>query len=244
MHIFVTVQSLPNPEERLRIEAASNSFTADEDKYIVNDFDLIALESALRLQEKGSVSRVSVLSLGTRLSALQRALAMGADDAFFFETAEPLTSWQTAAVFAGFLQTQSFDLLMLGKLGVNYESQELAQRIAVMLDIPCVHQIYEIDHVDGAWEARCEEEGAFPLFRFKGPAVVSCDLRLAEPRTPSLPKILRAKHKPLHHLSPTIPTFNNDLTHLSLNEKPRVCKHCHYVNEDELFSIIREHQKT
>ena len=36
----------------------------------------------------------------------------------------------------------------------------------------------------------------------KTPAVVTCDLRLNEPRYASLPNIMKAKRKPIDHLTP------------------------------------------
>src|SRR3712207_1845943 len=47
-----------------------------------------------------------------------------------------------------------------------------------------------------------EIDGGLQTVRLKGPAVVTTDLRLNEPRYASLPNIMKAKKKPLDETSP------------------------------------------
>ncbi|MFA5625465.1 MAG: hypothetical protein WC966_10505 [Bradymonadales bacterium] len=195
MRVIVPVQYLVKLEERLILNEMGTSFLCPEGEGAINDYDLASLECALRLREAGQLSCVSAVSLSHSKAALLHALAMGADDAhWLYCEAQPSTA-QAATLLIDWLKTQNFDLIMSGRLGLAYESGELSQRIAEALGIACFHDVVELRRDGDRWLVRCEDEGARVEFSFTQRAVISSGLRLAQPRHPSFPSILRAKTK-------------------------------------------------
>lgn len=187
----------------------------------MNDFDLASLECAISLRERGVIARVSAVSVGEDTGALMHALAMGADDGVLLRVEEPLTSSVVAHCLVDWLKTQDYTILMMGKLGPVYESGQVPQRVAEALNLACIHQVIGLSCADSAWVAQCEEHGATTRVMFRSKAVLTSDLRLAEPRYPSFPNILRAKSKPLLQITAAAMHTDNEPRVLCLAKQVR-----------------------
>jgi electron transfer flavoprotein beta subunit len=57
------------------------------------------------------------------------------------------------------------------------------------------------------WLVTCGDDAGTATWRLDGPAVVSADLRLADPRRVTLPSIVKAKQKPLRTLDAATYSF-------------------------------------
>ena len=81
MKTLVTVKRVPDPETTIRVKPDGSGIVTDNVKYVINPFDEIALEEALRLRESGiAVDEIAVVSIGEAETTeqLRRGLAMGA----------------------------------------------------------------------------------------------------------------------------------------------------------------------
>lgn len=193
MRAIVLVSTVQNPEEPLHCDA--KGLVREPENEIINDFDLIAVEAAVQLKEAGALDEVVVFSLAPEKTHLQKVLAMGADRAVWgcaqnAELTPDIVAHNAIKTFGDLPQ-----LWLTGKLGVNFESHLTAQRIAARLGCPCLSSVYRIQCVDGAWKILCEEDSGISEYRTTMPCVLTADLRLATPRFPSLPNIVRAKKK-------------------------------------------------
>jgi electron transfer flavoprotein beta subunit len=81
--ILVTVKRVPDPETVIKIGPDGTGITTDNVKWVINPFDEIAIEEALRIKEKVSGTEVVLVSIGqkTAQEQLRTGLAMGADRA-------------------------------------------------------------------------------------------------------------------------------------------------------------------
>jgi electron transfer flavoprotein beta subunit len=80
MDIVVLVKQVPDTESLVQIAADGVSIKKDDIKWVMNPYDEIAVEEALRIKEaKGGT--VTVLSVGPQKvqETIRTALAMGAD---------------------------------------------------------------------------------------------------------------------------------------------------------------------
>lgn len=188
MKILVTVKRIPDPDESLKF--AGNAIDTSSSKWVSNAFDEYAVEAALRLSEhiggKDRLAEVIVLSVcpqGKRQHVTQ-FLAMGADRAVIVDAEETALDAQTVAkCVAEVARREGCELVVLGKLSQDTESNEVAQRVAALLDLPLAafaatlrwnrdaKAITVGREVDDGVETK-----TLPL-----PAVVSVDLRIVLP---------------------------------------------------------------
>lgn len=184
----------------LRIAADGRSIDADSVVPIINPFDAIALEEAVRLREKGvDVSEIVVVSIGpaTAEKELRGALAVGADRAVLLETKNAVDPWNVSAVLQAIIASESPDLVIMGKQAVDDDSNQVGQFLAARLGWPQATFASEVVLADGGLTVRRETDQGIETLTLPLPAIVTCDLRLNEPRYAPLPAILKAKRKPL-----------------------------------------------
>jgi electron transfer flavoprotein beta subunit len=166
----------------------------------MNPFDEIAGEEAVRLKEKGTATEVVVVSIGSAKSqeTLRTALAIGADRALLIETGddtvEPLA---VAKLLRAVVEQEKPDLVVLGKQAIDDDCNQTGQMLAALLGWPQGTFASKVAPEAGAVQVTREVDGGLETVKLNLPAVVTTDLRLNEPRYPSLPNIMKAKKKPL-----------------------------------------------
>lgn len=201
IRILVPVKRVVDPNVRVRVSAAGAIDTAGL-KMSLNPFDECALEKALQLKETGVASHVTVLTCGlpAHQDVLRTALAMGADDAVLIDTdaATPtLDSLAVARLVAAHMKDAGYGLVLCGKQAIDGDTGGVAAMLAALLGWPQALNAGALDAIDGGWRVSCGDDAGTATWHLDGPAVISADLRLAEPRRVTLPSIVKAKQKPL-----------------------------------------------
>lgn len=201
VRILVPVKRVVDPNVRVRVSAAGAIETAGL-KMSLNPFDECALEKALQLKEAGVASHVTVLTCGlpAHQDVLRTALAMGADDAVLIDTGAAtatLDSLAVARLVAAHMNEVDYGLVLCGKQAIDGDVGGVAAMLAALLGWPQALNANALDAIDGGWRASCGDDAGTATWQLDGPAVVSADLRLAEPRRVTLPSIVKAKQKPL-----------------------------------------------
>ena len=236
MKSIVLVSTAYNPEEKICLN--NNAFAPVPENEIPNDFDLIAVEAAIRLKEQGLLGEVVVFSLGPSQTAVQKALAMGADRAVFGECDNAvLTPEIVVDTLLAAIPPTDDTIWMAGKLGVNFENHRTPQLLASRLQCPCISSAFRIECQNEKWRIYCEDDKGIPCFEATPPFVVTAELRLAEPRFPSLPNIIKAKRKPIQILeiqpSDTVPQTR------MLKPANDAHRACQMISADDLIRFIQ-----
>merc|ERR1712243_460988 len=94
------------------------------------------------------------------------------------------------------------DVIMLGKLAIDDDSNQTAQMTAGLLDWPQGVFASQIEKTDAGLTVTREVDGGLETIKINLPAVLSADLRLNEPRYATLPNIMKAKKKKVDKVSP------------------------------------------
>ncbi|MCA9649959.1 MAG: electron transfer flavoprotein subunit beta/FixA family protein [Myxococcales bacterium] len=189
MKILVTVKRIPDPDENLKI--AGGAIDTSSSKWVPNAFDEYAVETALRLAEnvsdkKARLAEVVVLSIcpkGQRQHITQ-FLAMGADRGIVVEADDTAMDSQTVAkLIAAVFKKEGCDLLIAGKLSQDTESNEVAQRVAGLLDLPqaAFAATLRWDSAAGSLSVAREVDDGVETKNLPLPAVISVDLRIVLP---------------------------------------------------------------
>ncbi|MGU7770381.1 electron transfer flavoprotein subunit beta/FixA family protein [Burkholderia sp. MR1-5-21] len=201
MKILVPVKRVVDPNVRVRVGSAGAIETAGL-KMSINPFDECALEMALRLREAGHAALVSVLTCGLPVcqDVLRTGLAMGADDAILIDTGDAtasLDSLGVARLLHAYLGTSPYDLVLCGKQAIDDDTGGVAPMLAGLLGWPQGLDATALAPDGDGWRVTCGDDSGTATWRLDGRAVVSADLRLAEPRRVTLPNIVKAKQKPI-----------------------------------------------
>jgi electron transfer flavoprotein beta subunit len=133
--ILVPVKRVPNPEQKLKF--AGDKLDLSAASWQVNPFDEYAVETALRLTEKGKggehVGEVVLVSIGPKevTQQLRGLLAMGADRALLIAGDDAsLDADLVARTLAALVKTEAPDLVVMGKQAVDGDSNQVGQLLA------------------------------------------------------------------------------------------------------------------
>ncbi|MBN9144396.1 MULTISPECIES: electron transfer flavoprotein subunit beta/FixA family protein [unclassified Novosphingobium] len=212
MKILVPVKLAIDSNAKPRLKADRSGIDLANVKLSINPFCEIAVEEAVRLREAGKAAEVVVVSVGVgkATDAIRSALAIGADRGILVEAegrVEPLT---IAKLLAKVVEEEKPDLVLTGKQAIDDDSNQTGQMLAALLDWPQATFASQVE-LDGAELVVTREvDGGHQTLRLSLPALVTTDLRLNEPRYPSLPNIMKAKKKPVE--TKTAETYGVDLT--------------------------------
>ena len=201
MKILVAVKRVVDYAVKIRVKTDGTGIELANVKMSMNPFDEIAIEEAVRLKEKGVATEVIAVSVGPAKAqdTLRTALAIGADRAILVETAddaviEPLA---VAKILKALVALETPDMVVLGKQAIDDDCNQTGQMLAALLGWPQGTFASKIVPEAGSISVTREVDGGLETLKLKLPAVVTTDLRLNEPRYPSLPNIMKAKKKPL-----------------------------------------------
>ncbi len=104
-------------------------------KMSMNPFDEIAVEEAIRLEEKGKVSEIVAVSIGPQRAqeTLRTALAMGTDRAILVKTHVPCEPLAVAKLLKAVVEKEAPELVILGKQAIDDDSNQTGQMLAALL---------------------------------------------------------------------------------------------------------------
>jgi electron transfer flavoprotein beta subunit len=201
MKLLVAVKRVVDYAVKIRVKADGSGVELANVKMSMNPFDEIAVEEAVRIKEKGGATEVVVVSVGPAKTqeTIRTALAIGADRGILIETpdgaiVEPLA---VAKLLQSVVATEKPELVILGKQAIDDDCNQTGQMLAALLGWPQGTFASKVALEPGAVAVTREVDGGLETVKLKLPAIVTTDLRLNEPRYPSLPNIMKAKKKPL-----------------------------------------------
>src|SRR6202035_3063275 len=171
----------------------------------------------LRLKEAGKATEVVVVSIGPAQAAetIRAGLAMGADRGILVKADGNVEPLAVAKILKAIADEEKPGLIILGRLAIDDDANQTGQMLAALLGWSQATFACKLE-VDGTdFKVTREVDGGLQTLKLKGPAIVTTDLRLNEPRYASLPNIMKAKKKPIADKSAS--DYGVDLTaHLEI----------------------------
>ena len=202
MKILVPIARTEDYNARIVVNKAGDDIERSGVAMVINPFDEIAVEEALRLLDGGE-GEIVVCSIGGDEVAteLRRALAMGAHRAIQVNTEATLCPEVITPLLSAVCEREQPDLVLMGKQSIDGDSGQVPQRLAQRLGWPQATYAFEVKVEGSTVTVGCESDAGTETVAFDLPGVISTDLRLNEPRLPKLPDIMKAKKKPYDILS-------------------------------------------
>jgi electron transfer flavoprotein beta subunit len=201
MRILVGVKRVVDYAVKVRVQ--NKTVDLSNVKMSLNPFCEIAVEEAVRLKEAKAADEVIAVSVGPKqcTETLRTALAMGCDRAVHIQTDKrtdymDLQPFAVAHLFKKIVEKEGADLVLLGKQGIDSDCGQTGPMLAGLLGWPQVTFAAKVDVKDGGVTVERETDSGTETIDIKSlPAVITCDLRLNEPRYATLPNIMKAKKK-------------------------------------------------
>ncbi|MBC7794368.1 MAG: electron transfer flavoprotein subunit beta/FixA family protein [Clostridia bacterium] len=217
MKILVTVKRVEDWEVKIKVKPDGSGIVTDQMKYVVNPFDEIAVEEALRVRDAAGSGEVIVATIGVAdaQQQLRTALAMGADRGVHVVADIAADSTIIAKALKKVVESEKPDLVILGKQAVDDDQGQVGGMLAELLGwgqatFASKEESLESEAEktkqaalkvkDGRIEVVREIDGGLERVSLALPVVVTTELRLNVPRYASLPGIMKAKKKPVQEL--------------------------------------------
>ncbi len=182
MHIVVCVKQVPDSSQ-IRVHPVTNTIMRQGVPTVVNPYDLVSLEEALRIRDRFG-ARVTVLSMGPKMAvdALRKCVSFGADDAVLitdrvFAGSDTLaTSYALASAIRTIGADQPVDMVFCGKQTIDGDTAQVGPGIARRLGLQQLTYVSKIERVDP--EAReivvhRRAEGGVQVLQTKLPCLVT-----------------------------------------------------------------------
>ncbi|MGY4318268.1 electron transfer flavoprotein subunit beta/FixA family protein [Bradyrhizobium sp. JR3.5] len=212
MKVLVPVKRVVDYNVKVRVKSDGSGVELANVKMSMNPFDEIAVEEALRLKEAGKATEVVVVSIGPAQASetIRTGLAMGADRGILVKAESNVEPLAVAKILKAVVEAEQPGLVILGKQAIDDDSNQTGQMLAALLGWSQATFASKLEVEGSDFKVTREVDGGLQTIKLKGPAIVTTDLRLNEPRYASLPNIMKAKKKPIDDKSAS--DYGVDLT--------------------------------
>ncbi|MDC1132858.1 electron transfer flavoprotein subunit beta/FixA family protein [Candidatus Pelagibacter sp.] len=215
MKILVAVKRVIDYNVQVRVKEDGTGVVTDNVKMSSNPPDDNAIEEAVKIKEAGKATEIIAITVGEEKAqeTVRKALAVGADRGILIKTDGIVEPLAVAKVLQKIVDKEKPDLVFMGKQAIDDDCNQTGQMLSALLNWSQATFASKIEIKDKTLEVTREVDEGLETIEVNLPAIVTCDLRLNEPRYASLPNIMKAKKKPLEILS---------AADLGIDTKPRV----------------------
>jgi electron transfer flavoprotein beta subunit len=202
MKILVAVKRVIDYNVQIRVKEDGSGVNTDNVKMSTNPPDDNAIEEAVKLKESGKVKEIVAVTVGEEKAqeTVRKALAVGADKGIHVKTDSYIEPLGVAKILKKVVEKEKPDMVFLGKQAIDDDCNQTGQMLAAILNWPQGTFTSKINLKEKTMEIVREIDEGLETLEINLPAVVTCDLRLNEPRFASLPNIMKAKKKPIDQI--------------------------------------------
>src|SRR5688572_7906966 len=197
MKILVCISHVPDTTSRISFTDNNTKFDTKGVQFIIGPYDDYALARAIELKEStGSSLTVLNVGLAETEPTIRKALAIGADDAIRVN-AEPVDSFFVASQITEQAKAGGYDLILMGRESIDYNSGVVHSLVGEMLGIPSVSPVMKLEIEGNKAKVTREIEGGKEYLEVNIPFVAGCQEPIAEWKIPNMRGIMSARTKPL-----------------------------------------------
>ncbi len=232
MHIVVCIKQVPDSSQ-IRVHPVTNTIMRQGVPAVVNPYDLVWVEEALRLKDRFG-AKVTVLSMGPKMAAdsLRKCVSFGADaailitDRLFAGSDTLATSYALSSAIARIGQDEPVDMVFCGKQTIDGDTAQVGPGIARRLGLQQLTYVARIQAVDPAAREIIVErraEGGVQVMKTRLPCLVTMMEGANTIRFASMDDMFRAARYEViewDHKAAGIP----DVTRCGLKGSPTVVK--------------------
>jgi electron transfer flavoprotein beta subunit len=241
MKILVCISHVPDTTSKILFTDNDTKFNSNGVQYIIGPYDEYALSRAIELRDSlgGTVTVLNVGGVETE-PTIRKALAIGADDAIRVN-AYPQDSIFVAHQISHICQQENYDLILMGRESIDYNSGVVYSMVGELLNIPSISPVMKLEIEGGTALIQKEIEGGKEILKVNLPVVLGCQEPIAEWKIPNMRGIMSARTKPLNVVEPI--NVNENIMILKY-ELPPVKGQCKIVDTPEkLIELLKNEAK-
>ena len=203
MKILVAVKRVIDYNVQVRVKEDGTGVHTDNVKMSTNPPDDNAVEEAVKLKESGKAKEVIAITIGEEKAqeTVRKALAVGVDRGIHVKTDGYVEPLGVAKILKKIVEKEKPDLVFMGKQAIDDDCNQTGQMLAALLGWSQGTFVSKIQLKDKIVQVIREVDEGLETIEINLPAIVTCDLRLNEPRYASLPNIMKAKKKPIEQIA-------------------------------------------
>jgi electron transfer flavoprotein beta subunit len=215
MKILVAVKRVIDYNVQIRVKEDGSGIVTDNVKMSTNPPDDNAIEEAVKIKESGKATEVVAVTVGEEKAqeTVRKALAVGADRGIHIKADGIIEPLAVAKILQKIIDKEKPDLVFMGKQAIDDDCNQTGQMLSALLNWSQATFASKIQIKDKKLEVIREIDEGLETIEVNLPVIVTCDLRLNEPRYASLPNIMKAKKKPIEQIK---------ASDLGVDTKPRV----------------------
>jgi electron transfer flavoprotein beta subunit len=202
MKILVAVKRVIDYNVQVRVKEDNTGVVTENVKMSTNPPDDNAIEEAVKIKEAGKATEVVAITVGEEKAkeTVRKALAVGADRGIHVKADGILEPLAVSKILQKIVDKEKPDLVFMGKQAIDDDCNQTGQMLSALLNWPQATFASKIDVKENKLEVTREIDEGLETIEIGVPAIVTCDLRLNEPRYASLPNIMKAKKKPIEEI--------------------------------------------
>ena len=203
MKILVAEKRVIDNNVHVRVNEDGSGVVTENVKMSTNPPDDNAIEEAVKIKESGKATEVVAVTVGEEKAqeTVRKALAVGADRGIHVKAEGVIEPLAVSKILQKIVDKEKPDLVLMGKQAIDDDCNQTGQMLSALLNWPQATFASKIEVKDGKLEVVREIDEGLETIEINTPAIVTCDLRLNEPRYASLPNIMKAKKKPIEQLN-------------------------------------------
>ena len=247
MKILVVVKRVIDYNVQIRVKEDGSGVHTDNVKMSTNPPDDNAVEEAVKFKESGKAKEVVAVTIGDEKAqeTVRKALAVGADRGVHVKIEGYVEPLGAAKILKKIVEKEKPELVLMGKQAIDDDTAQRGQMLAAILGWPQGTFASKLEMKNKALEVTREVDEGLETIEINLPAVVTCDLRLNEPRYASLPNIMKAKKKSIEQI--IAKDLGVDLVHrlqqLKVEEPPKRKSGIKVTSVAELVNKLKNEAK-
>ncbi len=203
MKILVAVKRVIDYNVQVRVKEDGTGVVTENIKMSTNPPDDNAVEEAVKIKESGKAKEVIAVTIGEEKAqeTVRKALASGADRGIHIKVNGIVEPLAVAKILKKIVEKEQPQLVFMGKQAIDDDCNQTGQMLAALLNWPQATFASRVEIKDKILEVIREVDEGLETLEVNIPSIVTCDLRLNEPRYASLPNIMKAKKKPIEQIN-------------------------------------------
>jgi electron transfer flavoprotein beta subunit len=242
MKILVCVTNVPDTTAKISFTDGDTKFNKAGVQFICGPYDDMALGRAVELKETlGATVTVLSVAEADAEQMMRKCLAIGADDAVRINC-EPTDSVFVAEQIAAVAKEGGYDLVLMGRESIDFNSGVVHGLVGEMLGIPSISPVMKLDLNGTSAKMTKEIEGGKEEIEASLPLVLGCQEPIAEWKIPSMRGIMMARSKPLRVIEP-VGSAQSSVAQFSLPAPKGAVKMIPAEEAESLISLLKTEAK-
>ena len=247
MKILVAVKRVIDYNVQIRVKEDGSGVVTDNVKMSTNPPDDNAIEEAVKLKESGKAKEVIAITVGGEKAqeTVRKALAVGADRGIHVKADGYIEPLGVAKILKKVIEKEKPDIVFMGKQAIDDDCNQTGQMLSAILGWAQGTFASKIEVKDKSMQVTREVDEGLETIEVNVPAIVTCDLRLNEPRYASLPNIMKAKKKPIEQMNASDLGIDTSprIEQIKVEEPPKRKAGIKVANVEELVQKLKNEAK-